>query len=147
MKTTGTNNNESAPPMALLTEINNVFAKVEQQGVRLTLTIVLVTFTLYLTGWVEAFMAPQKLAGVIGVSVGSFVREHHAPTGWQWLGMLGYSDMMSLGGLVLMVGVIFMAYVLLLPILIRRRAYLYLVLAVIQLLLFTIAGLGGPGGH
>ncbi|MEE8436059.1 MAG: hypothetical protein V3S64_14835 [bacterium] len=61
--------------------------------------------------------------------------------------MLGYSDMLSLGALVLMVGVIFAAYLMVVPVLVRRRDTLYLALVFAQLALFIVAGLGGPGGH
>ena len=128
-------------------EINRVFERVELHGVRWTLALVLVSFFLYISGWIEAFIPPDRLVGFIGGGLDVFVREHNAPTGWQWLTMLGYSDMLSLGALVLMGGVIFTAYLMVVPVLVRRRDMLYLALVCAQLALFIVAGLGGPGGH
>lgn len=128
-------------------EINRVFELAESHGVRWTLALVLVSYFLYLSGWMEAFIPPEKLTGLIGDGLDTFVRESNAPTGWQWLGMLGYSDMLSLGALVSMVGVIFVAYLMALPVVLRRRDTLYLVLVCVQLVLFIVAGMGGPGGH
>ena len=128
-------------------EINRVFERVEVHGVRWTLALVLVSFFLYISGWMEAFIPPDKLPDLIGAGLETFVRENNAPTGWRWLGMLGYSDMLSLGALVLLVGVIFAAYLMVVPMLLRRRDTLYLALVCLQLALFIVAGLGGPGGH
>ena len=134
------------PGRNISAEINRVFEQVEKHGVRWTLGLVLVSFFLYLSGWVEAFIPPERLVLLIGDGLDAFVREHQAPTGWEWLAMLGYSDMLSLGALVLMVGVIFTAYVMVVPVLVRHRDKLYLALVCAQLALFVVAGLGGPGG-
>lgn len=128
-------------------ELNRTFAFVEAVGVRVTLALVLVVFALYLTGWVPAFIPPERLIGLVGDGVAAFVQEQHAPTGWQWLGMLQFSDMASLGTLMGMVGVIFAAYLLVIPSLIRNGDTLYLALVLTQLGLFVLAGWGGLGGH
>lgn len=143
----GNPGNQQKPGRVSTAEINQVFERVERHGVRWTLALVVVSFFLYVSGWMEAFIPPEKLPGLIGEGLEVFVREHNAPTGWQWLGMLGYSDMLSLGALVVMVGVIFAAYVMVVPVLLRRRDRLYLALVGAQLALFILAGLGGPGGH
>ncbi len=128
-------------------EINQVFARVEMWGVRLGITGMIVAFGLYLTGLVQPFIAPSRLVGLIGGGVTAYVRDNQVPTGWDWLSLLGRSDMLSLSSLVFMVGVIAAAYLALVPVLIRQGNRIYLGLVILQLGVFLLAGFGDFGGH
>ncbi len=128
-------------------EIGQVFARVELWGVRLGISGMIVTFLLYLTGLVPSLIAPSRLADLIGGGVSAYVRENQVPTGWDWVWHLGRGDMMSLASLVFLVGVIAVAYMALIPVLIRQRNRIYLGIVIAQLGVFFLAAFGGFGGH
>jgi len=74
-----------------------------------------------------------------------FMRQQAMPAGWSWLRQLGRGDLLSLASLVALQLVVMVAYVGMLPLLLRRRDWVYLGLALLQLLVFALAaGLLNP---
>ncbi len=129
--------------------INARFAAVEQWGTRITLTLVIVAYALYLGGILPPFVPVERLPTVVGAGVESYVARSGVPTGWGWLAHLERGDMLSHGALVALVSVIIAAYAGLVPVLLRHGERLYLALVLLQLAVFLLAGSGvlGGGGH
>lgn len=121
-------------------ELSRTFALIESAGTRLGLVVAVVGFLLYLTGWLAPFVPLHDMMNVIGQGVEAYVAQTGAPTGWGWLPLLGYSDMISLSALVIFVMSIVLAFVALVPVLIRQRDKIYLVLVLLQLAIFVLAG-------
>lgn len=131
---------------SVFSEMNRIFATIEQTGVRIGVTVTVIGFVLYTTGAVAPFLPINDLVKQWGGRVGDFLRITGLPTGWGWLGMLGYSDMLTLGGLILLSSVAIAAYVGLLVLLLRRRNHTYVVLVLLQLCVFALAASGILGG-
>lgn len=133
----------------LTREMSRRFALIERMGGRIGLALMLVAFAAYLTGWMEAYIEPERLLGLLKGGVASLVAESGQPTGWGWLAYLGYSDMLSLSALVLLVLTVGVAFLGIIPVLIKHGDRTYLVLVLLQLAIFLLAGsnLLGPGGH
>lgn len=121
-------------------EINNLFANVESFGVKIGLTLVIISFVLYVSGLLPAFVAVDQLPGMVSGGVDAFTQSTGLPTGWGWLELLHKSDMLTLGALVLLVGAILLAYIAMIPLCLRQKDHIYLVLVVLQLLVFLLAG-------
>lgn len=131
---------------SVFSEMNRIFATIEQTGVRIGVTVTVIGFVLYTTGAVAPFLPINDLVKQWGGRVGDFLRITGLPTGWGWLGMLGHSDMLTLGGLILLSSVAIAAYFGLLVLLLRRRNHTYVVLVLLQLCVFALAASGILGG-
>ncbi len=138
-----------APRDARTAEINRVFAAVERVGTNAALIVLAGCFAGYLFGVLEPYVALDRLPGLIGEGVEAYVRANDVPTGWEWLALLAYGDMLTLGALVLLVSVVAIAYLALIPILWRQKDRIYLLLVVLQLAVFALAASGwlDAGGH
>lgn len=129
-------------------EINRIFARAMQVLSQVSLAAVVVTFGLYLSGTLSPYLPPHRLALLLGQGAADAGAQQAMPGGWRWLALLNHSDMLSLGGLVLLVLSVIGAYVTLVPLLLRQRSWLYLVLVLLQLAVFALAGTGWlSGGH
>lgn len=140
---------EQAPRDARTAEINRVFAAVERIGTNAALIVLAGCFAGYLFGVLEPYVALDRLPGLIGEGVEAYVRANDVPTGWDWLALLAYGDMLTLAALVLLVSVVGIAYLALIPILWRQKDRIYLLLVVLQLAVFALAASGwlDAGGH
>ena len=121
-------------------EMTRIFAMAESLGSRSGLVLVIGSFFLYLTGLLPAYVQPETLVGLIGEGVDAYISSQNLPTGWGWLRLLGYSDMLTLGALIWFVLTIVVAFLLMVPVLIRHGERLYLLLVVLQILIFILAG-------
>lgn len=140
---------EQTPRDAGTAEINRVFAAVERIGTNAALIVLAGCFAGYLFGVLEPYVALDRLPGLIGEGVEAYVRANDVPTGWDWLALLRYGDMLSLAGLTLLISVVAIAYLALIPILWRQKDRIYLLLVVLQLAVFALAASGwlDAGGH
>jgi len=140
---------ESTPPRDDrngVNDMNEAFARVEDTGSKLALAVLSVVFALYVFGVLAPIVPLQDFPSLIGGGAGAFTRDNGVPTGWGFLTQLDKSDMLSLAAMMLMVGVVFVAYIMLIPGLLRRKDYLYLIMVVLQLGVFVLAGGGWLGG-
>ena len=75
--------------------IHRAFATAEQQGVRVGLVTVIATFSLYMLHLPPPYLAVEELLGLLDESASAFVVHQNMPTGWGWMRLLGFSDMMA----------------------------------------------------
>lgn len=136
-----------SPPRAHGEDTHRIFAAVEQLGVRVALAVILAGTVLFLTGWLAPLLPVKVLSHTWYLPSAEFVKALDAPTGWQWLGLLGHSDMLALGGLVLLVLAGPAAYLALLVVLVRERDFRYGLLVAAQLAVFLVAAAGWLSGR
>jgi hypothetical protein len=137
---------KSSGSETLFAAMNRTFAMIEQIGVRIGVAVTVIGFVLYTTGAVAPFLPINDLLKHWGNRAEDFLRITGLPTGWGWLGMLGHSDMLALGGLILLSSVAIAAYFGLLILLVRRRNHTYIALVLLQLCVFALAASGILGG-
>ncbi len=135
------------PAESGFTAVNNIFARAEQVGGRIGLGMIIIGLVLYVTGIFPPLLPIEDLTANWGYGVDEFIRRTGQPTGWSWIGKLGHSDMLSLAGLVVLSGVVGVAYLAILPQLLKQKERVYLVLAILQLLVFVLAASGWLTGH
>ena len=129
-------------------EMNKIFASMETLGVRIGLAMVISAFFLYLTNILPPVIPIADLITRVGVDANIFTATNNIPVGWAWLRLMGHGDILSLGGIMLLLGSIFLAYLALIPLCLRRKDYIYLVLVIVQLGVFILAGGGWiTAGH
>jgi hypothetical protein len=119
--------------------LNRRFATIQQWGTHIAVALMLATFTLYAAGGLHPYVPLQRLPALLGEGAAVYAREQAIPGGWSWLRELGHGDMLSLAGLVTLLGVPMAAYLGQLPLLVRRRDWVYVVLVLLQFAVFALA--------
>jgi hypothetical protein len=73
----------------------------------------------------------------------------NAPTGWGWAALVGKGDYLNFVGIAMLSGLTILCYLVILPILIRKKDIAYTVIAVVEVLVLSLAasGLLKVGGH
>ena len=108
--------------------------------------ISLVAFLLYVGRVLPAYVALEELPRYWALPVHQFIQATGAPSGWAWLGELGYGDGLNLLAIGLLGLVTPLCYARLIPALIAERDWLQASLAVLQLAVLLGAASGLVGG-
>jgi hypothetical protein len=108
--------------------------------------ISLVAFLLYAGHMLPAYVPLEELPRYWSLPVRQFIEATGAPSGWAWLGELGYGDGLNLAAIALLGLVTPACYARLLPALLAERDWLQAALAAAQLLVLLAAASGVVAG-
>jgi hypothetical protein len=139
--TTIKNNKASEEQMA--------YAGVLNIGMWLGLAILVITFFIYISGVLPSFVPIDDLPKYWTMRVHDYNVALNAPTGWHWAALVGKGDYLNFVGIAMLSGLTILCYLVILPILYRKKDTAYLVLAVVEILVLSLAasGLLKVGGH
>ncbi|MEW6620258.1 MAG: hypothetical protein AB1422_13155 [bacterium] len=78
-----------------------------------------------------------------------FIHNFQAPIGWEWLAMVGKGDYLTFVGIALLAGLTVLCYLVILPILMRKKDTPYVVIAILEVAVLVLAASGilKSGGH
>lgn len=127
-----------------------LYASILQIGMYMGLALLLVTFGLYMSGVRPAAVPVEQLPDYWTMSVDDYLeatnRDHlhhaHPVSGWGWLEMLGKGDYLNFVGIALLSGVTIVCFVGIIPTLIRKRDIPYVIMAVLEVAILTLAASG-----
>jgi hypothetical protein len=133
----------------LATEEQLAYAKLLDSGMKLGLLILVVTFIVYVTGILAPHVPVNDLPKYWKMPVHKYLVATGIHPGWAWLGMLGKGDFLNFVGIAFLAGVTIICYVRIIPILLKKKDTIYAVLAVVEVLVLTLAASGvlKAGGH
>jgi hypothetical protein len=125
------------------------YAGVLNIGMWLGLAILVITFFIYLSGVLPNFVPIDDLPKYWTMRVHDYNHELHAPTGWGWTALVGKGDYLNFVGIAMLSGLTILCYMVILPILIRKKDTAYVVIAIAEILVLSLAasGLLKVGGH
>jgi hypothetical protein len=125
------------------------YAKVLNTLMFLGLAIIVVTFIIYMSGILTSFVPPQEIPNYWSMASKDFIHSLNAPTGWGWLALVGKGDYLNFVGIALLAGLSIICYLVILPILIRKKDIPYVVIAIIEVAVLSLAASGilKSGGH
>ena len=125
------------------------YAGVLNIGMWFGLFLLIATFFVYLSGVLPSFVAIEDLPKYWGMRVHDFNAQLHAPTGWGWAAHVGQGDYLNFVGIAILSGLTILCYLVILPILIRKKDRAYVVIAIAEVLVLSLAasGLLKAGGH
>jgi hypothetical protein len=133
-----------------------LYAGTLAKGMYLGLGILLLTFTLYLTGIMQPGIPIEELPRLWTLSVHDYLEvvNHeflHQPdvvSGWRWTGLLGMGDFVNFVGIAILAGVTVVCYARILPGLIRKKDWIYTTIAILEIIVLVLAAYGiGGGAH
>lgn len=125
------------------------YAGVLNTGMWFGLALLVVIFIIYISGLLPSFIPINDLPKYWTMRAHDFTLAMHAPTGWGWLPMIGNGDYLNFVGIAILSGLTILCYLVILPILIRKRDTAYVVIAVFEVLVLALAASGvmKVGGH
>ncbi len=126
-----------------------VYAGVLNIGMWLGLAVLIITFFIYLSGVLPSFVAIDDLPKYWTMRVHDYNVALNAPTGWQWVTQVGKGDYLNFVGIVMLSGLTIVCYMVILPILFRKKDTAYAIIAIAEILVLSLAasGLLKVGGH
>jgi hypothetical protein len=118
------------------------YATVLEKGMYLGLLCLFATFTLYVSGVMEAYLPRHELSEHWQKNVHEYLTDAEIEPGWGWVKMLGYGDFINFIGIAILAGVTVPCYISTLPLLLRKKDTIYVVLVLLEVLVLSIAASG-----
>ena len=127
-----------------------LYAGILAKGMYLGLGLLVVTFTLYLTGILQPGIPIEELPRLWTLSAHEYLEviNHdflHRPevvTGWGWVALLGMGDFLNFVGIALLAAVTIVCYMGILPRLFRKKDWIYAIIATLEIIVLVLAASG-----
>jgi hypothetical protein len=133
------------------------YAGVLNSGMWIGLALLIVFFIVYISGLLPSYIPIEDLSKTPPGSKTAYwsMRAHdfnqafNVPTGWGWVRLAGKGDYLNFVGIAMLGGLSILCYLVILPILIRKKDTSYVVIAVLEVavLLLAASGILKAGGH
>ncbi len=125
------------------------YANVLNIGMWFGLALLIITFFVYLSGALPSYVPIDDLPKYWTMRVHDFNVALNAPTGWGWVSLVGKGDYLNFVGIAILSGLTILCYLVILPILARKKDRAYVVIAIAEVLVLSLAasGLLKVGGH
>ena len=125
------------------------YAKILNIGMWFGLALLVATFFIYISGVLPTFIPINDLPKYWTMRVHDFNHGLHAPTGWGWTAYMGKGDYLNFVPIAILAGLTILCYLVILPILARKKDTPYVVIAIVEVLVLALAasGLLKVGGH
>jgi hypothetical protein len=126
-----------------------LYAKLLEKGMYVGLLILLITFGLYAFGIMDPYIPLNKISKYWAMNVDDYLHEANIKAGWAWVGMIKYGDFVNFIGIAILAGVTILCYASIVPTLMRSKDTIYVVLAILEVIVLSVAASGilGAGGH
>ena len=126
------------------------YASILAKGMYTGLTILLVTFALYVSGTLAPAVPVDALPRYWDLSIAEYLEvtnhnhlHHDQPvTGWRWLGALDHGDYLNFVGIAVLAGVTIVCFLGIIPTFLRRHAWLYAGMAALEVVILGLAASG-----
>lgn len=115
-------------------------------GSRVSFLALAATFVVYLAGAVPPAVPVADLPRYWGMSAAQYLAATGGPKGWDWVGLVGKSDIMNFIGIACIAFVTPVCYLRILPQFVARRDWPFAAIAVVELLIFALAASGVVSG-
>ncbi|MHC4672923.1 MAG: hypothetical protein ACYTBZ_10605 [Planctomycetota bacterium] len=113
-----------------------------EKGMYVGLACLFVTFALYVSGIMQPYIPLEKLPNHWTKNVHDYLNEAEIEAGWSWVYMLGCGDFINFVGITILAGVTVLCYLMIIPVLLRSRDFIYVVLSLLEVVVLTAAASG-----
>lgn len=126
-----------------------LYASLLEKGMYFGLLILFITFGLYALGIMDPYIPLDKISRYWSMNVNDYLKQADIHAGWAWVGMLKYGDFVNFIGIAMLSGVTILCYAAIVPTLLKNKDTVYAVLAVLEVIVLSVAASGilGAGGH
>ncbi|MFA7620045.1 MAG: hypothetical protein WC012_13490 [Thiohalomonadaceae bacterium] len=119
-----------------------VYAKVLDAGMKLGFVIVVVSFVLYVFGFVTPHVPVEQLPHYWTLSAQEYLVATNVPTGWGWLSLAGKGDYLNFIGIAILSLVTVVCYLRILPIFAKGGDKAFTAIAAVEVLVLVLAASG-----
>ena len=126
-----------------------VYANLLLIGVWFGLFLLVVTYTLYLTGILPPHVPIHEVPNTWGVGVDQYLHDTQSPNGWGWISFLGTGDFLNFVGFAFLALTTLACYLVLMRAYASRKDWIYFAICGLEIVVLAVAasGLLGAGGH
>ena len=126
-----------------------LYASILNKGMLVGLLALIGTFIVYAAGIFEPMIPIGEVQHYWVMSVADYLEKTGMHAGWAWAGNLGYGDMLNFAPIAFLSGLTIVCYLAILPGLLKKKDTAYVVIAILEVLVLSVAASGilGSGGH
>lgn len=111
-------------------------------GMRIGLAVLVASFVAYLFGFVEPQVRHEDLAKLWEMPLADYLKATGGHTGWGWVKLIHKGDYLNFVGIVILSGITVLCYLRVLPVFVKARDTVFVVIAVLEILLIVLAASG-----
>ncbi|MFC1628453.1 hypothetical protein ACFL3H_05010 [Gemmatimonadota bacterium] len=127
-----------------------LYAKILEVGMFLGLGLLLIAFALYVLRILPPVIPIEQLSDYWTMSVDDYLgalneqllHREHLLTGWSWLSQIGKGDYLNFIPIAILSAITIVCYAGITPVLIRKKDRAYVIMAVVEILVLTLAASG-----
>ncbi|MBF0555742.1 MAG: hypothetical protein HQK96_14525 [Nitrospirae bacterium] len=125
------------------------YAVLLSYGMKIGMAMLLISFAIYALGILPPFVPVDDLPKLWSMPVHEYLETTHIHPGWTWLTMLNKGDFLNFLGVAFLGGVTVLCFLAIIPILIRKKDYVYALIAALEVtvLILAASGILKSGGH
>lgn len=125
------------------------YANILLYGAWLGIFLMLLTYSIYLTGILDPHVPLEKVVTNWTKGVDDYMHHTDSPHGWGWLFLLHMGDFLNFIPIAMLSLLTIVCYFTLIPGYLKRKDYLYAGFAITEIIVLALAasGLLGSGGH
>jgi hypothetical protein len=127
-------------------EIQELYARWLDGLTKAAFVLSLATFVIYVTGILPAYVPLASLPELWDLPLAQYLERTAAPTGWEWVDLIGHGDYLNLAPIALFALVCLVCYARITPLLLRPGARVHAALTIAQVLVLLAAASGALSG-
>jgi len=106
----------------------------------------IVTFVVYMLGWLPAYVPLDKLPHLWGLSTTEYLKATGTPTGWSWLFMMNKGDFASQLGIAILSGCSIFCIAAIMPAYAKSKNLTYIAICFLEIVVLVLSA-SGIFGH
>lgn len=119
-----------------------VYAEILYYGGFAGIILMAITLAIYVSQLLPTYVPLSEMPELWKHNTHRYVEETGMPTGWGWVKYLTYSDIMNFVPLALLAFITVVCYIAIIPPLLKKRDFLYLTIAVVEIIVLLLAASG-----
>ncbi len=125
------------------------YANILSYGAWGGIALMVITYLIYITGLLTPHIPLHEVPNYWGMSADQYLHEAEIGRGWGWALLLGKGDFLNFLGIAFLGILTIIGYLMLISAYIKKKDKAYTVIAVLEVLVLTLAASGflGSGGH
>jgi hypothetical protein len=126
-----------------------IYANLLLMGMLAGIIIMIITYTIYLTGLLPSHVDMQLISANWGKGIHEYLEITHSPQGWAWISLLGKGDFINFIGFTLLGTLTIICYLVLVRGYYREKNWIFATISVLEIFVLSLAASGilGSGGH
>ncbi|WP_456433040.1 hypothetical protein [Thermosulfuriphilus sp.] len=119
-----------------------IYAKILKYGSFVGIALMLITFIIYIAGFLPPYVPIDKLPQYWNMSAYEFLEKANMPSGWGWINLLNHGDILNFLGIAFLAGLTIICYLAIVPFLFSSGARAVGIIAIVEVLILSLAASG-----